>query len=166
MVGSGRAARAGATRMSCPTSSGVRRPPSHAAHPLTRVHARGSCLGAVETYDAGGDAFRGDNGPLHVHRPTPTNPLDLAFLEAGAEAGHPRTDDKNGAQQEGFGVFDRTVHKGERWSTARAYLDPARARPHRLPRCSRLPRHPPLGVSPFCVAFDRRRLECRLLQRG
>lgn len=84
----------------------------------------------METYDGGGDEFRGDSGPLHVHRPSPTNPLDVAFLKAGAEAGYPLTDDKNGAQQEGFGVFDRTVHAGERWSTARAYLDPARNRPN------------------------------------
>ena len=84
----------------------------------------------MESYDAGGDGFRGDSGPLHVTRPSPSDPLSLAFLKAGAEAGFPVTDDKNGAQQEGFGVFDRTVHKGERWSTARAYLEPACARPN------------------------------------
>ena len=84
----------------------------------------------MESYDAGGDAFRGDRGPLHVHRPVPADPLTLAFLRAGAEAGYPITEDKNGAQQEGFGVFDRTTYHGERWSTARAYLDPARDRPN------------------------------------
>ena len=82
----------------------------------------------METYDGGGDEYRGDSGPLHVHRPTPHDPLTLAFLRAGAEAGYPLTADKNGRQQEGFGCFDRTTHHGERWSTARAYLDPVRHR--------------------------------------
>ena len=31
----------------------------------------------------------------------------------------------NGYQQEGFGWFDLTIHKGLRWSTANAYLRPA-----------------------------------------
>lgn len=84
----------------------------------------------METYDAGGDEYRGDSGPLHVHRPSAADPLTRAFLAAGVEAGYPHTSDKNGRQQEGFGVFDRTTHKGERWSTARAYLDPARSRPN------------------------------------
>lgn len=84
----------------------------------------------METYDGGGDEYRGDSGPLHVHRPTPHDPLTLAFLNAGAEAGYPTTADKNGHRQEGFGVFDRTVHNGERQSTARAYLDPVRQRPN------------------------------------
>ena len=84
----------------------------------------------METYDGGGDEYRGDSGPMRVHRPTAEDPLSRAFLLAGAEAGYLRTSDKNGRQQEGFGVFDRTTHNGERWSTARAYLDPARARPN------------------------------------
>ncbi len=37
----------------------------------------------------------------------------------------PHTDDYNGAQQEGFGPFDATIHKGERWSAYKAYLKPA-----------------------------------------
>ena len=84
----------------------------------------------METYGGGGNEFRGDNGPLHVHRAAPQDPLTLAFLKAGEEAGYPVTDDISGFCQEGFGVSDRTVFKGERWSTARAYLDPVRKRPN------------------------------------
>jgi choline dehydrogenase len=54
----------------------------------------------------------------------------MAFIKAGEEAGYPKTDDISGFCQEGFGVSDRTVFKGERWSTARAYLDPVRTRPN------------------------------------
>lgn len=45
------------------------------------------------------------------------------MVEAGVQAGYPRTDDLNGYQQEGFGPMDRTVTpKGRRSSTARGYL--------------------------------------------
>jgi choline dehydrogenase len=53
------------------------------------------------------------------------NPLTRAFIEAGGQAGYPITKDYNGEQQEGFGPFDMTVHKGQRWSAASAYLKPA-----------------------------------------
>ena len=80
----------------------------------------------MENYDAGGDAFRGSGGPLNVQRASFNNPLLKAFITAGEEAGYPLSDDLCGYRQEGFGVLDSTVHKGERWSTARAYLDPVR----------------------------------------
>ena len=82
----------------------------------------------METYSGGGDDFRGDSGPLHVYRPDPRDPITLAFIKAGLEAGYPTTTDVSGYCQEGFGISDRTVYNGERWSTARAYLDPVRKR--------------------------------------
>ncbi len=74
----------------------------------------------------GGDpAWRGTDGPLHVTRGKRTNPLDQAFVEAGRQAGFEITGDYNGEKQEGFGPFDMTVWKGQRWSAANAYLKPA-----------------------------------------
>ena len=74
----------------------------------------------------GGDpAWRGNSGPLHVTRGSMDNPLTRAFVEAGGQAGYHVTPDYNGEQQEGFGPFDMTVHKGRRWSAANAYLRPA-----------------------------------------
>ena len=84
----------------------------------------------MESYSGGGDSYRGDGGPLRVLRPKAENPLFRAFLKAGEQAGHPRTDDINGFRQEGFGLLDSTVFRGTRWSAARAYLDPARNRPN------------------------------------
>ena len=84
----------------------------------------------METYSAGSDEFRGKEGPTKVKRPIPVNKIDLAFLKAGKEAGYPLTKDINGYKQEGFGVLDSSVFNGERWSTARAYLDDARKRPN------------------------------------
>ncbi|SIO42495.1 choline dehydrogenase [Rhodovulum sp. ES.010] len=79
----------------------------------------------------GGDpAWRGVGGPLHVTRGSRINPLTRAFVAAGRQAGYTATGDYNGQQQEGFGPFDMTVWKGERWSAARAYLRPALKRPN------------------------------------
>ncbi len=82
----------------------------------------------AETRAAGGDAYRGAEGPLKVSTGSCRNPLYQAFIEAGVEAGYPRTEDMNGFQQEGFGPMDMTVHEGMRCSAAVAYLRPVRAR--------------------------------------
>ena len=76
-----------------------------------------------------GDPFhRGEDGPLVLERGPAKGPLFDAFFEAAEQAGHARTDDVNGAVQEGFGRFDRNVNRGRRWSAARAYLHPVRQR--------------------------------------
>ena len=81
-----------------------------------------------ENYDRGGDDYRGSDGPLHVTAARLDRALDRAFLEAALQAGYPYSEDTNGYQQEGFGITDRTIHQGERWSTASAYLRPAMQR--------------------------------------
>ncbi|MEE2960355.1 MAG: choline dehydrogenase [Myxococcota bacterium] len=79
---------------------------------------------------AGGDAFHGVEGPLKLEQGPCESPLFGAFLDAAEQAGYPRTDDVNGFQQEGFGVFDRNVYRGRRLSAARAYLHPVLKRPN------------------------------------
>ena len=79
----------------------------------------------AETYERGGDDYRGDTGPVQVTSARLENELDRAFLDAAIQAGHPRSVDTNGAQQEGFGLCDRNIFKGRRWSMADAYLRPA-----------------------------------------
>lgn len=78
-----------------------------------------------ETFEAGGDEYHGENGPLHVTRGRIDGPLFAAFVEAGQQAGYPYTPDLNGYQQEGFGPMDRTTGKGIRHSTSVGYLKPA-----------------------------------------
>ena len=73
---------------------------------------------------AGGDDFRGSEGPLKLERGPANTPLFQAFFEAVQQAGHPLTDDVNGYRQEGFAKFDRNLHRGRRLSAARAYLHP------------------------------------------
>ena len=79
----------------------------------------------MENWQAGASPWRGQGGPLHVSRGKRENPLFDAFVEAGRQAGYPVTEDYNGAQQEGFGAMEATIHRGQRWSAARAYLRPA-----------------------------------------
>jgi choline dehydrogenase-like flavoprotein len=74
------------------------------------------------------DAYHGMSGPLNVMDQHYANPGSAAFIEAAAQLQLPRTDDFNGARQEGFGFYQVTQKGGERWSAARAYVEPAKAR--------------------------------------
>jgi len=75
--------------------------------------------------------FHGANGPMDVCTAhNPISPLARAFLRAGGEAGYPPTDDFNGMEQSGFGLYDRTVRNGRRVSAVSAFLHLARRRPN------------------------------------
>ena len=52
------------------------------------------------------------------------------MLTACEQAGIPRNPDFNGAVQEGCGYYQATTSNNRRWSTAKAYLEPARTRPN------------------------------------
>jgi choline dehydrogenase len=83
----------------------------------------------AESWYLGGDPYRGAQGPLGVNNGNEMeNPLYKVFIEAGLQAGYPKTDDYNGAQQEGFGPMHMTVKNGRRCSASRAYLDPIKSR--------------------------------------
>jgi len=87
----------------------------------------------AESRDMGANDYHGADGPVSVCTPkSGNNPLYQTMIEAGVQAGFPRTDDLNGYQQEGFGPMDRTVTaRGRRSSTARGYLsEEVRARPN------------------------------------
>ena len=75
----------------------------------------------------GASAFHGDKGPLSVSDQKWPNPGSLDFIEAGASLQLPRSDDFNGAQFEGVGLYQVTHKNGERWTSARAYVDEAHA---------------------------------------
>ncbi|HET7015341.1 MAG TPA: choline dehydrogenase [Streptosporangiaceae bacterium] len=84
----------------------------------------------METCLAGGDEYRGTQGPLVLERGPATNPLFTAFFEAVQQAGYALTKDVNGYRQEGFAAFDRNIRSGRRFSAARAYLHPVMNRPN------------------------------------
>ncbi len=71
--------------------------------------------------------FHGRGGLLTVTPARAPEPVTTAFIEATAtHLSVRKTDDFNGAEQEGVGLFHHTIRDNERWSTARAFLDPAR----------------------------------------
>jgi choline dehydrogenase-like flavoprotein len=77
-----------------------------------------------------GGPFHGQGGPLHVEDRRYTHDLSHAFVESAVSAGLKPTDDFNGAEQEGAGLYQVTCKGGRRWSTNEAYLKPARDRPN------------------------------------
>ena len=83
---------------------------------------------ALENNQAIHDEHHGNAGPLCVSNLGRVNPLTEDFVEAGVELHYPRNPDFNGVSQEGFGVYQVTQKDGQRFSTARAFLDPARSR--------------------------------------
>src|SRR5262252_6946843 len=83
-----------------------------------------------ESWEGGAGTYRGDDGPLTTRLSRYRDPLVEAYMAAGEMAGHPTTEDYNGAQQEGFGRSQQTIRDGRRCSAAVAYLRPALARPN------------------------------------
>jgi len=77
----------------------------------------------------GASPFHGSGGPLCVEDLRHVNPLSRVFLEAARECGFAANDDFNGAEQDGFGLYQATLRKARRCSTAVGYLRPALARP-------------------------------------
>ena len=106
----------------------------------------------------GADAYHGGHGPLVVTTPQMANPLFGAFVDAAQQAGYAYTNDMNGFRQEGIGPMDQTTFRGRRWSTVKAYLEPASRRPN-------------LAVRPRCLTLrilfeGRRAVGVEIAQRG
>jgi choline dehydrogenase len=78
----------------------------------------------------GDDRFRGRSGSLTVTDLGWRHPLCDAFIEGAVQMGIPRNPDYNGSTQEGVSYVQRTVLRGRRMSSARAYLWPAARRPN------------------------------------
>ncbi len=76
---------------------------------------------AVQGHEAG---LRGTSGPVRLSQAADPHPAARAFYDALVEAGHPRTDDLSGSEQEGVAWVDLAIADGERVSAADAYLRP------------------------------------------
>ena len=87
----------------------------------------------LEDHVLGAGEWRGTGGPLKITQHPPGNPLAEALLAAGREMGVPSVPDVNDVDvvaDQGMGYQTRTTWKGQRFSAARAFLDPARNRPN------------------------------------
>ncbi len=76
----------------------------------------------------GADDLHGVGGPLHSEQRIRPNILAECFIEGGRQAGLAVTPDFNGERMAGVGYYDTTTKDGTRWSAAKGYLYPARAR--------------------------------------
>jgi choline dehydrogenase len=88
----------------------------------------------AEDQERGPDATHGSGGPLRVSDQAVHWELGDHFIAAALEAGLPPNNDFNGGEQEGAGPFQNTTDRRHRWSTATAYLRPARRRPNLVVR--------------------------------
>ncbi len=82
----------------------------------------------AENNERGSDQWHATGGPLNVADLRFQNPICQDFLDAAQELQNPLTDDFNKPDQEGMGWFQVTQKDGQRCSTSRAYLGPARNR--------------------------------------
>ncbi|SBV34976.1 Choline dehydrogenase [uncultured Sphingopyxis sp.] len=82
----------------------------------------------AEHNERGADEFHGSGGPLNVMDQRWPNVTSRRFVESAAALQLPRTADFNGPSNEGFGLYQVTQKGGERWSAARAYVEPLRER--------------------------------------
>ena len=85
-----------------------------------------------EDFVHGVDDAHGSGGEWRVEEPRVAWPILDAFRRAAAEIGIPPTDDFNRGSNEGCGYFHVNQKKGVRWSTAKAFLRPARSRANLL----------------------------------
>jgi choline dehydrogenase len=80
----------------------------------------------IESAPKGDSRYRGRSGPMQITIPNyKSNPLNVAFMNAGRALGYPISEDGNGPQHEGFHASEQTIINGQRNSTAAAYLTPS-----------------------------------------
>ena len=85
----------------------------------------------LERFEDGASEMHGGDGPVPIHSGAEARlwkPLYDAFFEAGVQAGYRRSADLNAPPFEGVGPNHFNIENGRRWSTARAFLKPARTR--------------------------------------
>jgi choline dehydrogenase len=84
----------------------------------------------AEDREQGADEFHGAGGPLRVSNHPVRWELAEHWVAAAIEAGLPANADFNNGTQDGAGHFQCTMNNRRRWSTAAAYLRPAKRRPN------------------------------------
>src|ERR671918_427769 len=81
-----------------------------------------------EDHAAGADEVHGAGGEWRIEQQRLSWEILDAFREAAAEVGIPKIADFNRGNNEGCAYFQVTQRKGVRWSTAKAFLRPAKGR--------------------------------------
>lgn len=83
----------------------------------------------IESFEDPSDRSMGHDGPIGITRgDTMEGPLNRAFLESAAQAGHRINPNHNGPDQLGFCAMHRNTRDGIRSDVYEGYLKPARGR--------------------------------------
>lgn len=82
----------------------------------------------AENWEGKSASWRGKGGPLNTRDLYEHGEVPAAIIAAAAQCGYPVNPDYNSGNTEGFGYFQVTQKDGRRWSTSRAYLQPALSR--------------------------------------
>lgn len=82
----------------------------------------------MENHELGATDFRGGDGPVRISVTKNQTKLMDKLIEAGAGMGLRQLEDLNSPDCEGIGYIASTSYRGRRWSSAKAFLDPARGR--------------------------------------
>jgi len=81
---------------------------------------------SIETFAGGASNERGKTGEIFVHDMSASvHSLCYDWLRAAEQAGFQRTVDYNGSEQEGVAIYQATIRRGLRVSSATAFLHPA-----------------------------------------
>lgn len=83
-----------------------------------------------ENHWGAADHYHGKGGPLSITKHVPDKQLFPRFMEAVTKLGYKTQADHHGADQEGWGSPDISIHKGRRGSTSARFLYPAMKRPN------------------------------------
>ncbi|MDE1184266.1 GMC family oxidoreductase N-terminal domain-containing protein [Paraburkholderia sp.] len=83
----------------------------------------------LESHPLGNTEYHGADGPIRI---SPMNdaahPICHVFIKGAQQAGYQRSDDFNGAQFEGAGIYDVNTRNGQRSSSSFEYLHPVLTR--------------------------------------
>lgn len=82
----------------------------------------------LETAPEGTGDMRGHDGPVRCSYGVYRDPISKGFIEAAQGIGIPFNPDYNGERADGIGWLQFSIHKGKRYSIAKAYLHPAMGR--------------------------------------
>ena len=78
-----------------------------------------------EKYESSDASWRGHKGELITSEGKEKAKLLDVVMDAAEQSGYPKNADYNSGDQEGFGYFQVTQKNGKRWSTSKAFLEPA-----------------------------------------
>ncbi|WMY06611.1 GMC family oxidoreductase [Paraburkholderia phenoliruptrix] len=83
----------------------------------------------LESHPLGNSPYHGAEGPIRISpMKDAAHPICHVFLKGCDQAGYSRSEDFNGAQFEGAGIYDVNTRNGARSSSSFEYLHPALAR--------------------------------------